>query len=285
MQCSNCGQELRIGLTEWHFQCRHCGLEASTLEPAELATSDLVVDEADREAGLEAIRKVGFAKTFEILRKNIPSGHLLDVGCAHGWFLDAGRDAGFDCLGIEPSVQVAARAASRHHDVLVGYFPSVLGERQRFDVISFNDVFEHIPEADRTMQAAAGLLLPGGVLSIAIPSSKGIFYRLSRVLARIGAQGPFQRMWQMRFSSPHLYYFKADVLITMATRHSLHLVYQGHLPSVRLAGLWGRLRYDTTSGLVKNLLTYVAVVVALPFLTVLPADIDLLMFKKASAAD
>lgn len=283
MQCNNCGQGMRAGLADWHFVCHQCGLEASTLEPADLATSDAVVDEADREVGLEALRKAGFATTFDVLRKQIKPGRLLDVGCAHGWFLDAGRDAGFDCTGIEPSVQVAARGISRGHEVLTGYFPSVVAERGVFDVISFNDVFEHIPDADQTMKAAAGLLSTNGILSIAIPSNRGIFYRLSRILARAGAPGPFERMWQKQFSSPHLYYFKADVLISMASRYDLELVHRSHLPSVRRKGLWDRLSYDTTSGPVKNALVYAAVVVALPVLSRLPADIDLLMFRKPAA--
>ena len=284
MQCNHCGEGMRPGLANWHFVCRQCGLEASTLEPADLATSDRVVDEADREVGLEALRKASFATTFDVLRKQIASGRLLDVGCAHGWFLDAGRDAGFHCTGIEPSVQVAARGISRGHDVLTGYFPSVLEGRGPYDVISFNDVLEHIPDANQTMTAAAGLLSQDGILSIAIPSNKGIFYRLSRMLARVGAPGPFERMWQKQFSSPHLYYFNADVLITMASRHGLQLVHHSHLPSVRREGLWDRLRYDTTSGAVKNALVYMAVIVALPMLSRLPADIDLLMFRKSTTA-
>jgi 2-polyprenyl-3-methyl-5-hydroxy-6-metoxy-1,4-benzoquinol methylase len=280
MQCSNCGNGMHPGLANWHFVCSGCGLEASTLEPTDLATSDAVVDEADREVGLETLRKASFAITFDILRKQIAPGRLLDVGCAHGWFLDAGRDAGFQCTGVEPSVQVAARGISRGHDVLTGYFPAVVADRQPFDVISFNDVFEHIPDADRTMKEVSGLLAPGGILSIAIPSNSGFFYRLSRILARAGMPGPFERMWQKQFSSPHLYYFKADVLVAMASRHGLQVLHRSHLPSVRREGLWGRLGYDTTSGPVRNALTYAAVVTALPFLRLLPADIDLLMFKK-----
>jgi SAM-dependent methyltransferase len=269
-----------MGLASWHFQCSVCGLEASTLEPTDLTADDRVVNEVDREVGLESLRKQGFSETFRVLCKFKTEGRLLDVGCAHGWFLDAGRGAGFDCVGIEPSTRVAERATQRGHRVLSGYFPSALSAGESFDVVSFNDVFEHIPDANSVMESISAALRQDGVLSIAIPSNRGFFYRLSRSLARLGAIGPFERMWQKQFSSPHVYYFNADVLTTIARRHGFEPLFQGSLPSVRLRGLWDRLTYDTGASLVKNMAVYALVVVALPFLRILPADIDLLMYRK-----
>lgn len=289
MNCENCSHTMRPGLAEWHWECPNCGLEASTLEPADLAEGDRVVDEIDREAGLEKVRKTGFATTFSILREWRSEGRLLDVGCAHGWFLDEGRLAGFACTGIEPSARVAAKVTARGHQVLSGYFPDVLTGERGFDVVSFNDVFEHIPRASETMEAARSVLVSGGVLSIAIPSSRGIFYRLSKLLMRFGAVGPFERMWQKHFSSPHLYYFNRAVLTQLAARQGFETVFAGTLPSVRVAGLWDRLSYDTRSSRLGNMITYVAVIAAAPFLQIMPADIDLLMFRKtektASASD
>lgn len=284
MNCASCRQPMTVGLAPWHWECRKCGMEASTLEPTDLASDDQVVNEADREAGLEDLRKQGFAETFRRLARYKSYGRLLDVGCAHGWFLDAGRAAGFECTGIEPSTRVAARAAARGHSVLSGYFPGALASGESFDVVSFNDVFEHIPGADDVMSAAQRVLRDDGVLSIAIPSSRGFFYRISKLMIKAGAKGPFERMWQMNFSSPHVYYFNADALDSIARRHGLVPIHRGTLPSVRLAGLWDRLTYDTRSSRMKNLAVYAAVVVATPFLRILPADIDLLMYRKPAAA-
>lgn len=241
------------------------------------------MDEAERETGLEALRKKGFATTFKVLQGLRSPGLLLDVGCAHGWFLDAGSEAGYDCIGIEPSVRVAQLGMARGHTVLTGYFPDALEGRKGFDVVSFNDVFEHIPAAHQTMRNSAALLNPGGILSIAIPSNKGFFYKLSKLLARAGMVGPFERMWQKHFSSPHLYYFSEKVLTQMAKAEGLSLVHRGTLPSVRVDGLWARLNYDTNANRWKNAVVYVAVVVAIPILKFLPADIDLLMYEKAAS--
>lgn len=280
MDCENCKTPMSDGLVSWHFVCSRCGLEASSLEPAELADSDAIVDEADREVGLEGLRKAGFAETFQKLRAYRKPGRLLDVGSAHGWFLDIARDVGYTCTGIEPSVSVAKGGASRGHTIIPGYFPSALPAEATFDVVSFNDVFEHIPHAAATMRSAVGHLAPGGILSIAIPSSNGFFYRLSKLLIKVGVCGPFERMWQKNFSSPHLYYFNETILTSLAGREGLETVHRGNLPSVRLAGLWSRLAYDTSSSRVRNMAIFVTVVMAIPFLSMLPADIDLVMYKK-----
>ncbi|MGN6481770.1 class I SAM-dependent methyltransferase, partial [Luteibacter sp.] len=103
---------------------------------------DRVVAEAERESGLESLRKQGFAQTFGILSRFRGNGRLLDVVCAHGWFLDAGVENGYTVTGIEPSTRVAARAVSRGHRILPGYFPAAIPAGEAFDVVSFNDVFE-----------------------------------------------------------------------------------------------------------------------------------------------
>jgi SAM-dependent methyltransferase len=280
MGCDNCLAELQQGITPWHFECSECGLEASTLTAADLNESDAIVDEADREAGLESLRKESFKTTIQLLNKFKTSGTLLDIGCAHGWFLDAARAAGYTCTGIEPSARVAQRGSSRGHRVLIGYFPSALGGERGFDVVSYNDVFEHIPHARETMRHTSGILAEDGILCLAIPSNRGFFYRLSKLLSRFGVHGPFERMWQKHFSSPHLYYFNETVLTQVAVDAGMQLLYQGTLPSIRVRGLWNRLAYDTTSSTLKNAIVYAGVVIAAPFLRLLPADIDLLIYQK-----
>lgn len=280
LQCENCLGKMREGVTDWHFQCPICGLEASSLTHGDLAANDAAVDEADREAGLESLRRRAFKKTITLLGTPKARGKLLDVGCAHGWFLDVGAAAGYACTGIEPSTRVAQRALSRGHRVLTGYFPAALEGESGFDVVSYNDVFEHIPGARNIMQCSSKILARDGMLTIAIPSSRGFFYRTSKVLAKIGIMGPFERMWQKNFSSPHLYYFNADVLTQLAADSGLSPVHKGSLPSVSVEGLWDRLTYDTSSSRLMSGLVYIGVVAALPFLRMLPPDIDLLIFRK-----
>ena len=53
-----------------------------------------------------------FQKRMALVREWVkPSGRVLDVGCAAGYFLQVMRAAGHPVLGIEPSASIAARTA------------------------------------------------------------------------------------------------------------------------------------------------------------------------------
>ena len=75
------------------------------------------------------------------------------------------------------------------------------------------------------------------------PSSKGFLYRLSRLLARLGMDASFGRMWQMGFPSPHVHYFSNDNLTRLAGKAGFVLEAQTRLPSVAVRGLYAPVSY------------------------------------------
>jgi SAM-dependent methyltransferase len=110
---------------------------------------------------------------------------LLDIGCAYGPFLAAARDQGFDCLGLDPSLD-AVRYVKESLGIpaVQGSFPEMpdaLGSGG-FDVISLWYVIEHLTAPLRALEAIGGLLRPGGVLALATPSFSGVTGRFKRRL-------------------------------------------------------------------------------------------------------
>ncbi len=286
-QCPNCFSNTEHGLAPWHFICRKCGLEMSTLRSVVDSTPQTDrVDENARETGLKDIRQHNFAKIAQIVKHNLDGANprLLDVGCAHGWFLDEMKKVGFDARGIEPSASIAKTAKERGLEVVVGLFPRDLSSKDLFDAISFNDVFEHIPDAVRILESVHSHLNDNGLLVLSIPSSKGFFYRLSVILYRLGLRKPFERMWQKDFPSPHLYYFNSGALKSMTSSRGFVSIYEGTLPSIRINGLWARLNLDESSNFIFNAIAYAAIVILYPALFFARADIDLLVFEKINSA-
>jgi len=99
----------------------------------------------------------------------------LDVGCGRGGFgrtLRATLGPSARIVGIEPVPAQAALARSTGFDeVFDGYFPDALGGRdERFDLISFNDVIEHILDPWAMLDQVHDRLNPGGHVLAAIPS-------------------------------------------------------------------------------------------------------------------
>jgi 2-polyprenyl-3-methyl-5-hydroxy-6-metoxy-1,4-benzoquinol methylase len=121
MDCAICGKLMVPDLTSQTFRCPGCGFLASTL-PVQI--NDVAsIDEEKRERALQPIRSVNFAQLLAECGDLLsPGTTLLDVGCAHGWFMAAAAGRGVACTGIEPDLEMARFAQAEGHDVLMGFF-------------------------------------------------------------------------------------------------------------------------------------------------------------------
>lgn len=103
---------------------------------------------------------------------------VLDVGCATGYLARALAASGCTVVGVEPD-EAAAEAARRDGlDVLTADFtapdivPRLLAHSggQRFDVVVFGDVLEHLVDPAAALRTAAQLLDPAGCVVASIPN-------------------------------------------------------------------------------------------------------------------
>jgi SAM-dependent methyltransferase len=271
---------------DWCFACPECGYLASDL-PSHIddgRDSD-VLDEVDRELALVSLRARNFERILDRIDSMTMRGRrsLLEVGCAHGWFLDAAAKRGYHVHGIEPDAPIGALASSKGHDVTTGFFPDVLLSRARFDVIAFNDVLEHLPDPRAALAACLRHLEPDGLLVLNLPSSSGALFRLAALLDQIGFVGPFERIWQKGFPSPHLSYFHPDVLTRVAQREGFAEIYRGELDTLDRRGLWQRLRLDRRSSLPGAMVAWLGVMTLLPLSGLLASDIALQIYRPARA--
>jgi SAM-dependent methyltransferase len=171
-----------------------------------------------------------------------PGRRLLDVGSAHGWFVGAAAGFGYVAEGLEPDENIAAGARV---PTRVGYFPDALDAHERFDVLTFNDVLEHIPDPRAVVSACRAHLSDGGLLSINIPSSSGTLFRGAVLARRRGSgQGLFDRLWQVGLPSPHLWFFDRPALVRLCRAEGFDVVDAGTLPSMTWRGFWSRAHMD-----------------------------------------
>jgi 2-polyprenyl-3-methyl-5-hydroxy-6-metoxy-1,4-benzoquinol methylase len=285
MACIVCGAATSAGLAAWHAACPSCDYQSGALAAAindEQAHG--VVNEADRELGLKALRQQNFEVIAGYASRHARPGAktLLDVGSAHGWFLEAARGR-FDVLGIEPDAAVGARAAARGLPVRRGFFPDVLEAGETFDVIVFNDVIEHIPDIRGALAACRERLNPDGILILNLPNCRGFFYRLAKLLARLGWHAPFDRLWQKGLPSPHVHYFNRSNLTALVEQQGFERVADAELPSLRAGGLLQRIRAGNV-GAAALYAQYLAVLCAIPALRLFPSDIIVCVYRKPAAA-
>lgn len=255
---------------EWLYSCPSCGFKQSTLTSGAGRGVD----------GLETLRKQNFKIILQHLEKqfNFKNSKSLEVGCAEGWFLEAMKEKSADIMAVEPSAHALDRQKEGHH-VVQGFFPDALPEGSRYDLIVFNDVFEHLPDPVAAIKKCEEHLNDKGLLLINIPNSRGIFYRVACLLKLFGMETPFHRLWQKDLPSPHMTYFSDKNMTEFVTKYTdLKKTRHFYLPSISKNGLEERIQasYQGFSGKI----IYTCLKLAFPLFKVLPQDIMVFIFKK-----
>lgn len=239
--CVVCGSPMRERIAPWTARCDGCGAWRSALEHEINGQLAERIDIAARTAGLEGLRRRNARNVLALLGAGRVAGaRVLDVGCGYGWFLEEARDAGAEPEGVEPDEAVARVARSTGLPVHVGYFPDAIRQAGAFDVVTFNDVLEHIPDVRGALEALRAILRPHGTLVVSIPNARGLAYRVACSLRRIGVQGPYERLWQRELPSPHLHYFSPAALTALVESCGFIVESVQPLEAISRKGLWRR---------------------------------------------
>lgn len=110
------------------------------------------------------------------------TGRALDIGCGYGGFMRAFAKKGFQAHGIEIDSRLAELCkinlaeSSPDSKIYVGDLFSSDLSLGNFDLITINDVFEHLLNPVGAFNILSKMLNPGGVLGIYAPNGKSIFY-------------------------------------------------------------------------------------------------------------
>ena len=112
----------------------------------------------------------------DLVQQHVRSGRLLEIGPAVGGFAYLAKQAGFSVETIEMDArcckflrEVAGVAATHSADP-----ETVLRSLGKFQVVALWHVVEHLPNPQETLQAAAAVLSPGGLLIVATPNPESI---------------------------------------------------------------------------------------------------------------
>jgi 2-polyprenyl-3-methyl-5-hydroxy-6-metoxy-1,4-benzoquinol methylase len=205
------------------WQCEQCGLgraETSTFDPKSYYTVDYFsgsrADGYSDYLGAEPVLRREFARSIDFVRRFVPSGRLLDVGCAYGFFLKQAR-CHFDIFGIELAEQAAASCREAGLNVLSGVANESNMERiGEVDVITMFDVIEHLPQPREVLALCYRYLKPGGIIVI----TTGDFASMAARWA--GAK------WRLMTPPQHLWYFTQESLWRISRQFGLSMEHFDH---------------------------------------------------------
>lgn len=263
MKCYLCNEDATLFLVKngyTLYRCKFCGLIRTDLKQkySEFVTQHYnkgyFTGDPTRSAYVDYKNDkpyitLNLRKYLKQIMKIKPSGKLLDVGCAMGFFVELALKKGFDAYGIDPSEYAVNEAQTLvgSERIKQGTLDIVKFSPKSFDVITLLDVFEHLADPAKDIHALVKLLKDDGILLIATGDT-------GSVAAKI-----FKRRWTFYIPPQHLFFFNKDNLsILLRTEHLvpvkwfrvgkwLSMRYVLHLARTSAESILGNISYNLLS--------------------------------------
>jgi len=175
-ECAWCGHlfdgndEHRTG----RIRCARCGVATTSPWPSDKQLGEAYAvwyrPTAGRFSGVgdKVLRRTRSALANR-LHRVLPKGPILDVGAGDGTLVDAFRRHGREATGVDPY------ASGSHPHVRDVEFEEMTGA---WSAVIFWHSLEHLRRPVRALRHAADLVVPGGVLVVAVPNATSLQARL-----------------------------------------------------------------------------------------------------------
>ena len=120
------------------------------------------------------------------LRRHLPHGRVLDIGCGEGEFAQAALARGYEVEGIDPS-EPRALIAERRTGICVhrGLIEDDALAPQSYDGVFHVDLLSHFPDPVASLKAIHHALKPGGMMCFEV----GLFAGLSPGWRKLAGRG------------------------------------------------------------------------------------------------
>jgi SAM-dependent methyltransferase len=170
-------------------RCGGCGLVFRNLSHIQERVQEEFDDRYQRPEDEQQIQERRRSLYGGFLARHRPApgrDRLLDVGCGTGQFLLLARAEGWDVVGIEiakAGVEGARRAGLTVH---LGSLTTLALPESSFDLVTFWNVLDFVPDPVEQARAAHRILAPGGVLVARVVNlaPHAALYRASGLLRR-----------------------------------------------------------------------------------------------------
>lgn len=147
------------------------------------------------------VNKKTFSQRLKRIEDKYGKGKLLDVGCALGDCLIEAKKLGWkEARGLEIAEYAYRFAKDRGLDVKKGVLEKDTFKRETFDVITYQDVIEHVEDPVAELKKAKRVLKKGGVIFLVTPDVGGWWERI------------LGRWWYHYKPGEHIMYFSQESL-------------------------------------------------------------------------
>jgi len=141
----------------------------------------------------------------QFLRRSGEGLSLLDVGCGDGKFLKQAQDRGYHVTGIDLNSILVNQARKEkkieYHAMDFKQFRKEFS-KQRFNVITFFQVLEHMKNPNSFINMVRGALNPGGYIAFSVPNRDR--FRFATSVVPQWDSPPHHRTWWNKVAIKHL---------------------------------------------------------------------------------
>lgn len=193
-------------------RCQSCGV-LRTLAPV----GRQIKPETSRVSFYEGNEPI-FRKYFKLVADSVlrycSAGTVLDVGCASGILLEIFKEKGFRVYGLEPN-KASYRASNKKFPRRV--FQMKLKDflkwrKQRFEVIVYNHVLEHIQDIHQEFTYIKKALQPHGLLVVGLPNTDNIVFKLR------------SKYWESLLPNQHVWHFSTRYIQDFLKRQGFEIL-------------------------------------------------------------
>ena len=144
-------------------------------------------------------------KFLKKIQSTHPTGTLLDVGCALGYFVELALNKGYDAYGFDPSDYAVHEAIKLNgkERIKQGTIGTTGYQPESFDVITLFDVFEHLADPKKDLQKLMTYLKKDGIIVIATGDTNSLAARI------------LKRKWTFYIPPQHLFFFASKTMMTL----------------------------------------------------------------------
>lgn len=208
--------------------CRTCGLVFRSPRPTDEAVARAYSGDRYGQPRLESLFTAQLAldrpKARRLSRWLRPGARVVEVGSFVGGFLEAGRERGWEMLGVDPGEEVTAFCRERGFRVLQSTLPEVRLRAGSVDAVAIWNTFDQLPDPAPTLDAACRLLRPGGLLALRVPN--GACFRWSaagsrRLPAPLDGWLRAAMAWNNLLAFPYLHGYSVPTLDRLMLRRGL----------------------------------------------------------------
>ncbi len=271
-KCFICNGDLKKN-NHYSFKCLSCNFYFSNLKPS--FGQDV--------SGIEVLRKKNFRKIIGVIKSIKKNPDILEIGSGDGYFIEECIQNKLSITGSEASNDSIFRLKNKFGKK-ISLFKLILPEsimsktKKRYDVVIFNDVFEHLKDLKKVIINVSEILKRDGIIIVNLPSSDGIIFRISELFMKFGFDKFYNRLWQKNMNSPHLSYFNEKNLKQLFFNNKFINIKSGALDSLSMNN-FERFRKLYKSSLIASIIS----ISGFFFFIIqkfLPKDIIFICFKK-----